>query len=235
MSDESAIHVNFGRPMALFPLDKAILLPQQAIPLHVFEPRYRQMVERVLDASGQIAMAMFEGSRWKEEYHGRPPLKPAVCVGQIVQHERLEDGRYNVIVQGVCRARIVKESAPAEGRLYREAMLEPVAIDPTETDELRSVRSRLAELLESEPLSRMAAAGPILKYVESEDVPTTAIMELVSFLMIGSAGRTYQLLEQPDAMARAEIIFTELDRLSQLIRHAASQVQSDWPKGSTWN
>ena len=52
MSDETAIQVNFGRPMPVFPLDQVTLLPQQVLPLHIFEPRYRQMVTDALDGSG---------------------------------------------------------------------------------------------------------------------------------------------------------------------------------------
>ena len=117
MSEDNTVQVNFGKPIPLFPLDSAVLLPQQVLPLHIFEPRYRQMVERALDGAGQIAMAVFEGESWKQQYHGRPALRPAVCIGQIVQHERLPDGRYNIILQGVCRARISKESARDGERL----------------------------------------------------------------------------------------------------------------------
>ncbi|MGP1309805.1 MAG: LON peptidase substrate-binding domain-containing protein, partial [Phycisphaerales bacterium] len=99
MSDEApAIRVNFNRPMPVFPLREVVLFPHAAIPLHIFEERYRDMVDDALDGAGQIAMAVFEGERWTQEYHGRPPIRPAVCVGQILQHERLADGRYNIIL-----------------------------------------------------------------------------------------------------------------------------------------
>ena len=117
MSDETAIQVNFGRPRPIFPLDQVTLLPQQVLPLHIFEPRYRQMVTDALDGSGQIAMAVFEGRDWKQQYHGRPPIRPAVCIGHIAQHEKLADGRYNIILRGVCRARVIKELAPRDARL----------------------------------------------------------------------------------------------------------------------
>ena len=127
--EPQSIQVNFGRPMPIFPLDQVTLLPQQVLPLHIFEPRYRQMVEHALDGAGQIAMAVFDTEAWREDYHALPPVKPAVCIGQIVQHEKLEDGRYNVLLQGVCRARIVGEQPPNGGRLYRTATLEPVGLD----------------------------------------------------------------------------------------------------------
>ncbi len=163
MSDESSIQVNFGRPIPLFPLDSTSLLPQQILPLHIFEPRYRQMVEHALDKSGQIAMAVFQGGHWKQEYHGRPPLRPAVCIGQIMQHEKQPDGCYNILVQGVCRARIVEESKPSQERLYREARLEPVGVDSDEEKKLYGVRERLTELLTDGPLAKLAHADWVVK------------------------------------------------------------------------
>lgn len=99
MSDESTVSVNFAKPIPLFPLDGVLLMPHQVIPLHIFEPRYQQMVEHALDGPGLIAMASFKGQRWRLEYHGRPPIMPAVCVGHIVQHERTPDGRFNLLLQ----------------------------------------------------------------------------------------------------------------------------------------
>ena len=99
------IRVNFQLPIPLFPLPEAILLPQSVTPLHIFEPRYRQMVETTLDRSGQIAMACFADETWRDAYDAAPPLRPVVCLGQIVQHERVSDG-YNIVLHGVCRARL---------------------------------------------------------------------------------------------------------------------------------
>lgn len=184
MPDEEApsIRVNFGKPMPLFPLDGVALLPHAVLPLHIFEPRYRQMVEDSLDGSGQIALAVFEGERWKQEYHGRPPLRPGVCIAHILQHEKLPDGRYNILVQGVCRARIDEELSAAEQaalaagapgptltshhasgqpggeRLYREARLAPVGLSRENEDELAEQRDRLRSLLRSAPLRRFTDA-----------------------------------------------------------------------------
>ena len=134
VTERETISVNFGRPVPIFPLDGVVLLPQQVLPLHIFEERYVQMVGRVLDGSGQIALAVFEGEDWKKDYNGTPPIRPYVCLGQIAQHEPLPGDRYNILLQGVCRARVVDETPPDEDRLYREAMLEPVGIDPATVD-----------------------------------------------------------------------------------------------------
>jgi Lon protease-like protein len=260
MSEETSIQVNFGRPVPLFPLDAVTLLPQQLLPLHVFEERYRQMVDHALDGSGQIAMAIFEGEEWKKDYHGRPSIKPAVCVGQIVQHEKLFDGRYNLLIQGVCRAKVVEELPPQEGRLYRMAMLEPVGLDPgttviseegDEDDEeddsidldlpieeppaLSAVRERIGEMLSEGPLTQLVAAEPVLEFVRNNEVPVGPLLELVSFMLITDPTLRYQLLAEPDMEARAGMIMGELEHLSGLIKRAGAQRPQDWPKGLSWN
>lgn len=235
MADETSIQVNFGRPLPLFPLDSATLLPQQILPLHIFEPRYRQMIGDALDGAGQIAMAVFKGDRWKLEYHGRPPIHEAVCIGQILQHEKLPDGRYNVILQGVCRARIVEESEPAPGRLYREALLEPVGIDEEAEQKLYGVRERLAELLAEGPLTRMTAAEWLSERIENESIPTSIILELVSFTLLTDKNVRYKLLAEGDAAERADLVESELVSLQSLLRRAESQHPEEWPKGMSWN
>lgn len=252
MSEESSIQVNFGNAMPLFPLDQATLLPQQLLPLHIFEPRYRQMIEHVLDGSGQFALAVFEGDRWKQEYHGKPPLRPAVCVAQIVQHEKLPDGRFNILVQGVCRARIIREVPPESGRLYRSALLEPVGLakaPPPEakewseddgagddaSDALRAVRARIGEMLSDGPLTQLTHAAPVLEYVRNEELPTSAVLEVVSFTLITDPKLRYALLAEGDAETRGTMILRELEHLASIIRKAERQHPEQWPKGCSWN
>lgn len=265
--EPQSIQVNFGRPMPIFPLDQVTLLPQQVLPLHIFEPRYRQMVEHALDGAGQIAMAVFDADAWREEYHGRPAVRPAVCVGQIVQHEKLEDGRYNLLLQGVCRARIVGEDEPGGGRLYRTALLEPVGLDdendPTAVDqstgtieedggmspefepsehsrrpdpaELVAARRRIEEMLTEGELRELRVAEPVLEYVRNEEIPASALMELVSFTIITDMGVRYALLAEPSAFERAKVIVGELSHIASLIRRAKAQRPQEWPKGCSWN
>lgn len=235
MSEESAIQVNFGKPVPLFPLDTAILLPQQVIPLRIFEPRYKQLVQDVLDGTGQLALAVFAGKRWKQEYHGRPPVRPAVCIGQIVQHEREDGGDYTLLVQGVCRARIAKELPAHDTKLYREAMLEPVGIDLAEETKLYGVRERLGELLEDKPLSELQLVGRVAELIHKEQIPTAVLLELVSFALPTRAEIRYRLLAEGDAAERADLIEHELLGLQHLMRQAKTQHPEHWPKGVSWN
>jgi len=92
----------------IFPLPDVVLFPHTLLPLHIFEPRYRQMVEDALAGDRRIAMAILRAG-WENEYYGRPPVHPVAGVGEIVQHERLADGRFNILLRGTMRAGIVAE------------------------------------------------------------------------------------------------------------------------------
>ena len=235
MSEDIDVRVNFARPMPLFPIDGLVMLPQQVIPLHIFEERYRQMMSHVLDRAGQIAMAIYDGSGVTPDDGGQPRLRPNVCVGQIVQHEKLDDGRYNMLLQGVCRARIVEEQEPTPTRLFRTALLEPVEHDPNDTTELDHHRAWLETELDSGELSRLRASEDLLEYVRNEDVPTAILFELLSFTLLSDVELRYGLLAEPDPLRRAELVRDDLEKVRKMIRLADKQAPDEWPKGMSWN
>ncbi len=234
-----AIRVNFSRPLPVFPLPNVILLPHAVLPLHVFEERYRQMVDQSLDGSGQIALATFAGeeSEWRSEYDGTPKLRPIVCVGQIVQHEGLPDGRHNILVHGVCRARILDMAEPEEGRLYRCATLSPIEVpdDDEEPPELDDVREKLRSIMQRDRLRRLRSIETVREWFDRDDIPTHALLELIGFTIVKQHDTQYGLLAEPDARRRAEIIIRELSELECLVRRAEKQKPECWPKGMSWN
>ncbi len=235
MSEGVSIQVDFAKPIAVFPLDGVTLLPQQVLPLHIFEPRYRQMVEHALDSSGLIAMAVFADDEWKENYHGRPALRDAVCIGHIAEHERLDDGRYNLILQGVCRARIVQELDPDCERLYRAALLEPLIERKSDAAVLAASRQWVADAFAEGPLGRLTHAERLLPFLENAELPDAAVLELVSFVMATDDNLRYRLLAEPSASKRAAMLRSDLESLVRLLRLAEVQAAVETPKGVSWN
>lgn len=229
------VQVNFGRPMPLFPLPDTVLLPHAVLPLHIFEPRYRQMIEDVLDSAGQIAMASFNNKDWKAHYHGRPPLRPAVCVGQIVQHEPLSDGRHNILLHGVCRAKIKQMVEPDDERPYRMAQLAPLEKVENEPPPMPDVRSDLRELLKSPRLSKMRSVDTVVQWFDRKDVSTHALLELIGFALVHDTEVKYKLLEEATPQGRARLLKQELRNLDHLVEAAERQKYKDWPKGMSWN
>jgi Lon protease-like protein len=246
MSSET-IQVNFGTPKGLFPLNGTMLMPHGILPLHVFEPRYRQLVADALAegegdvfeegrSGGQFAMATFHGDQWKHEYHGRPAIRPVVCLGQIVQHAEMPDGSYMIVLQGLCRARIVEELPPDDDVLYRRAMLRPPDLGAPDEEALEGFRRRIAEAIESDRLSDLRGAEGMLEHLRNEEIPSSALFDVLGFQFIQNDQETrYRLLACDDAQERAQIVTHELLDIQNLLRRARSQRLVETPKGCHWN
>lgn len=237
------ISLDFGKPIPLFPLAGTILLPHAVQALHVFEPRYRQMVEHALAVirsgnlltAGPIALATFRGPESQDAVQGHPPLRPAVCVGKIVQHQRTSGRRHNILLQGVCRARIRSMLEPDGERLYRMALLEPLERIVEPPPPLPGVRGAIRSLLSGPRLQRMNGVESVLEWIARKDVPTHALLELVGFTLISDDRLRYRLLAEPSPKRRALLIHQELTRIDRLVEKASEQDASRWPKGVSWN
>ena len=143
------------RRIPIFPLPGVVLLPGTLLPLHIFEPRYRAMVADALAGDRTIGMAMMRPG-W--ERAGRnPAILPVGGAGTIVDVDELPDGRYDIVLQGEFRYRILDESAPAPYRVARVERIPSIPFtDPVE--ESRIVREaavlfgELATALDLPPL-----------------------------------------------------------------------------------
>jgi Lon protease-like protein len=106
--------------LPLFPLPNVVLFPGMPLPLHVFEPRYRAMVEDASAGDRLIGMVLLKPG-WESDYQGRPPVYGIGCAGRMEQCERLDDGRFDIVLRGVTRFSIVEEHG---GRRYRLASVQ---------------------------------------------------------------------------------------------------------------
>src|SRR6516162_1515926 len=121
MSDDMSALANFGGTARLFPLPNVVLFPQVVQPLHIFEPRYRQMTADALADDRLIAPVLLRPG-WEADYEGQPAIYSVLCLGRVVAEQRLPDGRFNLLLRGLSRCRIVQE-LPGE-KLYRSARVE---------------------------------------------------------------------------------------------------------------
>src|SRR5262245_37459049 len=111
--------------LPVFPLPNAVLFPGTKLPLYVFEPRYRQMVEDVLRHGRWIAIALLRPG-YESDYEGSPDFHEVGGAGFLVRSNRLEDGRYEIVLEGRTRVRL--EEIPS-ARLYRMARAVPCSED----------------------------------------------------------------------------------------------------------
>ena len=177
----------------LFPLPNVVLFPNVFLPLHIFEARYRDMVTDALAADRIIGMVLLRPG-WENDYEGRPAIYPVGCAGLITHAERLPDGRFNIVLQGMEKFKVLDED---DSRAYRLARVDSVNEQPhngDDKDEMRLARRRLEALLVPQPKGRgsdtkvpasMAdedLVNALAQYLELEPVEKQALLERDSLL-----------------------------------------------------
>jgi Lon protease-like protein len=188
--------------LKVFPLPSAVLFPHAALPLHIFEPRYRALVHDALAGDKVMAMAQLEPG-WEGQYGERPALQPMLCAGLILWHEELPDGRYNLLLQGVCRARLLAELAPE--KLYREVRVQLLPDAPYEGPEEEQLRQAVFELVGRVPAS---FADNLLPVVARAQGGTLA--DVVAAAIIQEPERRQQVLGELDVRARLKAVLDDV-------------------------
>ncbi len=236
------VRVSFKHSFPVFVLPHVALLPHAMVQLYIFEARYREMIEDVLDGSGQFAIAMCDGDCMNEE---NPAVRPTVCLGQIAKHERFGDGTFRIWVRGLCRARITSERLPDESggagvQSYRTARLEPVEEEAAPEADLAYIRADLMELLCTDPLNQVGVFKAVVKQIEAQDneVPTPILVDIVSLSLLAvldDFDLRYQLLAEAGVFERARMVKGQLHALRAPLGAADRQYDPDAPKGVSWN
>jgi Lon protease-like protein len=190
----------------LFPLPKLVLFPHVVQGLHVFEARYRQMTADALAGDKLIAVVMLKDeAEAASEYAG---IEGVACVGEIVWSEKLADGRYNIRLRGLSRARLLDEIPT--GKLYRTARVElmPDAA-PADLAELSRLRRELAEAV----LPRFADGSPAqqqLRELFDGDSPLGRVCDILSYALPLPPEVKQLLLAEPHADRRATALAESL-------------------------
>ncbi len=195
----------------LFPLPNVVLFPRAVLPLHIFEERFKAMTADALRGHKQIAMALLKPG-WEKNYSGAAAIEPIVCVGTILAHERLADGKYNFLLQGVARARVVRELSVHP---YRTAELEPAPELPCLELDLANQRRHLVSIFSNGRFSSVALCQKFLEMLSSF-VSTADIVDLIAFNLIDDVNLKQQLLAEPDPRRRADRVAGLLERMQIL-------------------
>ncbi|HYO08896.1 MAG TPA: LON peptidase substrate-binding domain-containing protein [Tepidisphaeraceae bacterium] len=204
--------------VALFPLPSVVLFPRAVLPLHIFEDRYRAMTADVLAGDRLVAMALLRPG-WEKSYYGRPAIEPVVCVGQILTHEKLPDGKYNFLLQGLLRATVSRE-LPGAATPYRRAELKPLEEAPALEIDLEAERRRLVELFHAGPLGASGTGRQFRQIVKSH-LPTCDVADLSAFTFLDDVGLKQSLLADADVRARVARTVDALAKLSRSMRPSA--------------
>jgi Lon protease-like protein len=204
--------IDWLRPVPLLPLPNCVLFPGVVQPLHIFEPRYKTMVADALDGSGLLALALLKEG-WEPNYYDKPLIHSMTCIGKIVAHEKVEDGKYNLLLHGVARARVIGEEHERPYRLAKMEAVEFPAPESPPTAALQFQRKVLRELFSKTALKELTVASSLEAFTLVQDVATKQ-----------------RLLEELDPLKRGELLMRELILLAKMLEgQRPHQDGQEWP------
>jgi Lon protease-like protein len=222
--DLSFDRASFSGHAPLFPLPSVVLLPGAVLPLHVFEPRYRAMVKDALAGEKLIAMALLRPG-YEAEYEGAPEIEPVVGLGRIVAHSPLPDGRCNMVLVGLRRARVTSED---RSRPYRLASLEVLEdVDDTLTiPDAAALRESTATLLRG-VAPELVRDPARLEAVLSIDVPPGVFLDLAADVLELGVRDKQSLLDEPRVSERGQLLAAIVERRKD--EHRKLRGGRKWP------
>ena len=212
--------------LAIFPLANVVLFPSIQTPLHLFEPRYRQMARDALAGNRRIGMVTVEPEHCAS-LAGDPPVCAVGCEGVISQAEKLADGRYNIVLLGTRRFRIVDEPKRPGERLYRMATVERL-VDPFEVKDhapVAALRQRVIGLLER--LVRYGGSGGPGGGAGARDFSPELFREVDDATLVYALSNAFDFQpEDKQSLLAAETILARFERLEGLLAFRAAELET---------
>jgi Lon protease-like protein len=207
-----------GIRIPIFPLPDVVLFPHTLLPLHVFEPRYREMVRDCLAGDRRLATALLRPG-WESDYYGRPPVFPIAGAGEIIQHEELADGRFNILLRGTMRVGILQE-LPAE-QSYRVVRARPLPDRyPTGGQDVLAPRIERLKVFYLRLLAEVQKGqGEVAKIFSGVKDPGI-ISDRMAGAAIPDAEIRQQVLEAVDVSARLALV---QDHLIKVLAHLSDR------------
>lgn len=199
--------------LPIFPLPNLVFFPSTRLPLHIFEPRYRQMVTDVMESDQRFGIVLLRPG-WQDDYYGAPPVHALGTLGTIEQAVSLDDGRFNILVRGDVRFRILGEVSRMPYRMAR-VVAEP-ELSPAVQDAYAQ-REWLADL-----------SRQYLKYLPNQmavpEIDTVGLDSLTNALIMSlnlDVEEKQRLLETDALVQRAEAVGNELQQRIESLRFLA--------------
>ena len=191
----------------VFPLAGALLFPRAQMPLHIFEPRYRAMVRDALASDGLIAMVQ------PRDQNEPPGLFEIGCIGRISASDELEDGRFNIVLEGLGRFRIAREAEVETP--YRQVDADRDGFDEEEEEPEPLAIAQRAEL-EREARRYADALGYQVDWEAVGRLDDEMLVNGIAQIAPLDVGSKQALLEAGDIAARADLLvqFMQFQRMA---------------------
>lgn len=210
----------------IFPLPNVVFFPHTFLPLHIFEPRYRQMLADCLAGERRLAVVLLQPG-WEADYYGRPPVHPVAGAGEILQSAMRPDGRSDIVLRGL--GRITIESEVPSSKPYRIARASWVpdvypsaggeALEP-HTEHLRRMCGKL--------LSTLPQPVPGLVELLTDRDPPGAFIDRVSSLVVNEVEARQRLLELNDVQQRLTEVTSLVERLLRRMERGTPGARARW-------
>lgn len=212
--------------LPLFPLPNVVLFPDVILPLHIFEPRYRQMVEDALGSHKKIGMVLLKKG-WESDYEGTPDIFEVGCLGQIVQQEKLPDGKFNILLKGVSRFGVAQIVQP---KPYRQAKIKllPDLVDDAAPDSLDRIRKNLSSAANAIPEFFMFNRMRLNRVPVDFTAPLGVIVDALSYYLAIDPYEKQPILEEIHIAKRAELLY---EKMVDLLQVKKSYIESDTQQG----
>jgi len=191
------MNVRAGTRLSIFPLPGAILFPRMQLPLHIFEPRYRALISDSMARDRRIGMIQPSGRG------DPPPLFEVGCVGKIAHVEALDDGRFNIVLEGLSRFRVIRELDVTTPFRQLEVDFDAFAADKDDETVLDIAR-RAA--LEMESRRFADAQGYAVDWEAVSRLDDESLVNGIAQIAPFDAAAKQALLEAPDIVTRADLI-----------------------------
>lgn len=196
---------SFQGHVRLFPLPNLVMFPHNVLPLHIFESRYREMLEDAARGDQLITMATLKPG-FEPEYYSRPPVSPAVCIGRVTAYEENQQGTYNLRLVGLKRANIQDEIEPV--RSFRRAtvgLLEDRCDRADETHAARFGRELVDRIRHNFP-----SAEELVEAFSRRNISLAALTDILAFHLQLDIGLKLQLLGEVNVSTRAKLLLANL-------------------------
>ena len=210
----------------IFPLPNVVFFPHTLLPLHIFEPRYRQMLADCLAGERRLAVVLLQPG-WEADYEGRPPVHTIAGAGEILRSKRRPDGRSDILLRGLGRIMIQGElPSPKPYRVARASWLQDVypshgeeSLAP-QTERLRQACAQLLSTL-PQPVPRL------VELLTDRDRPGTFV-DRVTDLVVHDIEQRQRLLEENDVERRVTEAIGIVEELLRRMERGTPGTRARW-------
>ena len=209
LDDVTRLPEDFDSKVRVFPLPELVVFPHAMQPLHIFEPRYCEMLADSLSTDRLIAMATLTGGIASMPLSG-PPIASTVCLGRIVSHAEVENDRHNILLVGIRRAKIIQELDAGRSFRIAEVEVEQDFYSPAKANQRFKLKQELLEAF-AKIIPPTASVQQNLHELMAGQMGLGPITDIISYTLPFDIESKLQLLAQSNVDERAAELIALLE------------------------